>query len=108
MAHIPSLQEHADRREIEDLLVRYATALDTRDWPRLATFYLPDAVAIYDGLRMDGLDAIVEICRSSLEPLTASQHFLGNYVIEVDGDRATSSCYLHAQHYRAGARGRST
>jgi uncharacterized protein (TIGR02246 family) len=108
MPQAPSLQDLADRRAIEDLLVRYATALDTHDWAALAEVFLPDAIAIYDGVRNDGLDAIVEICRRSLEPLTASQHFLGNFVVSLDGDRAGSACYLHAQHYRAGARGLST
>jgi 3-phenylpropionate/cinnamic acid dioxygenase small subunit len=108
MSGIPSLEELADRRAIEDLLVRYARALDSRDWPLLGQVFLPHSVAIYDGIRNDGLDAIVDICRLSLEPLTASQHFLGNVAVDLDGDRATSSCYLHAQHYRAGARGLST
>ena len=28
--------------------------------------------------------------------------------MQLDGDGARSACYLHAQHYLAGARGRST
>jgi hypothetical protein len=74
----------------------------------VGTVFLPDAVGVYAGDRYEGLDAIVDICRRSLEPLTASQHFVGNFSAEVEGDRARSSCYLHAQHYRVGARGLST
>jgi SnoaL-like domain len=33
-----------DRREIDDLLVRYATVLDTRRWDELGTVFVPDAV----------------------------------------------------------------
>lgn len=101
-------EQLADRLEIHDLLVRYATALDGRDWPLLAEVFIPEPVAVYDGTRVDGLDAIVAICRRSLEPLTSSQHLLGNFAVLLDGDRATSSCYLHAQHFLVSARGLNT
>jgi len=106
--HDGALERLLDRQAIEDVLVGYATALDTRDWAALEAVYLPDAVAIYDGERFDGLPAIVDICRRSLEPLTSSQHLLGNFAVEVDGDAARSACYLQAMHYRAGIRGLST
>jgi 3-phenylpropionate/cinnamic acid dioxygenase small subunit len=103
-----TLEDLADRLEIQDVLVRYATALDGRDWPLLGEVFTPGAIAVYDGGRFEGIDAIVAICRLSLEPLTSSQHLLGNFAVRVDGDRATSSCYLHAQHFRVGDRGLNT
>jgi 3-phenylpropionate/cinnamic acid dioxygenase small subunit len=103
-----TLEQLEDRQAIVDLLISYATALDTRDFDGLGDVYLADAVAIYDGHRCEGLDAIKDICKAALVPLTASQHFLGNFHVELDGDRARSETYLHAQHFRAGARGRST
>ena len=102
------LEDLVDRRAIEDVLVLYAKTLDARDWSAMSDVFLPDATGIYDGQRYEGLDAIVDLCRRSLEPLTASQHFLGNFAAEIEGDRAQSSCYLHAQHYRIGGRGLST
>jgi 3-phenylpropionate/cinnamic acid dioxygenase small subunit len=102
------LEDLIDRQAIQDLLVLYAKSLDAHDWSALSAVFLPDATGIYDGDRYDGLDAIVDLCRRSLEPLTASQHFLGNFSAEIEGDRAQSSCYLHAQHYRSGGRGLST
>jgi 3-phenylpropionate/cinnamic acid dioxygenase small subunit len=101
-------EELTDRLEIQDLLVRYATALDGRDWPLLGEVFIPEAVAVYDGGRHDGIEAIVAICRRSLEPLTSSQHLLGNFAVRLNGDRATSSCYLHAQHFLVGERGLNT
>jgi len=44
----------------------------------------------------------------TLEPLDASQHLLGNTVVDVDGDDATSICYFQAQHVRAGTPGGDT
>jgi hypothetical protein len=86
--------------------VRYATALDARDWSLLRTCFEPDVVGEYEGIgTLDGYDAIEEVCRNALVPLTASQHLLGNHAVEVTDDEAAASCQLHAQHVRAGTPG---
>jgi len=93
-----------DRLAIQDLLVRYGTSLDDRDWARLATCFLPDAVADYGGLgEHEGYEKIESICRNALEPLDGSQHYITNFEIEIDGDRAKSRCYLMAQHIKKSA-----
>jgi 3-phenylpropionate/cinnamic acid dioxygenase small subunit len=99
-----------DRLEINDLLIRYAVSLDSRDWAQLATCFTEDAVAEYGELagRNDGRDEIVATCRHALEGLDASQHIVGNFVIATDGDAGTASCYLHAQHYLVSANGTNT
>ncbi|MEO8605386.1 MAG: nuclear transport factor 2 family protein, partial [bacterium] len=38
-----TLQQIADRIEIDDLLTRYATALDDKDWEQWAACFTPDA-----------------------------------------------------------------
>ena len=88
-----------DRQAIVDLTVAYCWALDTRDWDRLDEVFLPDASAELGGSFV-GLEAIKARVRSALEPLTVSQHMIGTHDVRVDGDRATSRCYLHAQHVR--------
>ena len=99
-----------DRLEISDVLIRYAVSLDSRDWAQLATCFTGDAVAEYGELagRNDGRDEIVATCRHTLEGLDASQHLVGNFVVACDGDEATASCYLHAQHYLVSANGANT
>jgi hypothetical protein len=101
------LQELADRQDIADVLHRYALALDGREWEALASCFLPDGVADYGDLGgvNEGRDAIVALCRGALEGLDASQHLIGTVAIEVDGDTATATCYLQAQHVLRGARG---
>jgi 3-phenylpropionate/cinnamic acid dioxygenase small subunit len=95
----PTLQELGDRREIEDVLIRYAMSLDARDWAALEDVFLPDAEAqLGDRLHCEDRDAIIATCRTALSGLTVSQHIIGNFTVELDGDRATSRCYLHAQH----------
>lgn len=95
------------RQQIFDLLHCYCSALDTRDWRRLASCFLPGAVAVYgeDLGRQDGYAAIEQPCRSALGPLDSSHHMISNQEIEIDGDTARSRCYLHAQHTKAGTPG---
>ena len=96
-----SLQQITDRQAIVVLLIQYAVALDTRNWKLLEQCFLPDAVADYgEGAgHNEGYPAIEETVRYFLEGLDSSQHLLGNYVVKIEGDHATTTCYLHAQHY---------
>jgi 3-phenylpropionate/cinnamic acid dioxygenase small subunit len=101
-----AVQALVDKAEIIDLCMRYATALDGRQWDLLASCFESDATVDYEGLEpIAGVDALVAVCRGVLEPLDATQHLLGNYVVAIDGDHATSQCYLQAQHVRSGTPG---
>jgi hypothetical protein len=42
-----SPREISDRIQIQDLLVRYTRAIDTKDWALLDTCFLPDAQVDY-------------------------------------------------------------
>ena len=97
----------SDREEIQDLLIRYAMALDSRDWGLLATCFTEDGVTDYGDLggENNGPAAIVELCRSALEPLDASQHIITNMVIATDGDSGSATCYFQAQHVLRGTEG---
>jgi 3-phenylpropionate/cinnamic acid dioxygenase small subunit len=102
-----TIEEIADRLAIVDLLHRYATSLDTRDWDLLASVFTDDAIADYGELAgiNNGVAAIVKVCHDALQGLDASQHIVSNEVIELAGDRARSRCYLQAQHVYLGAEG---
>lgn len=96
-----------DRQAIDDVLHRYAHALDARDWDLLRTCFTTDAVADYLDLGgvNEGVETIVELCSGVLTGLDSSQHLIGSPLATVDGDTATASCYLQAQHVFAGAEG---
>lgn len=96
-----TLGELSDKQEIAETLYRYATALDTRDRELLRDVFLEDAsFEIGAGVGdFQGVDAIADVVIEFLGGLEASQHILTNPVIVLDGDRASSTCYLHAQHY---------
>jgi SnoaL-like domain len=97
----------ADRREIDDVLYRYAYALDSRDWDLLKEgVFTADASADFlDHGIMNGIDEIIGLVSGVLTGLDVSQHLITNPLAEVDGDSATAKCYLHAQHVFAGAPG---
>lgn len=102
-----SVDALADRLAIVDLLHRYATGLDTKDWELLASVFTADGVADYGALGgvNEGPAAIAKLCSGALGGLDASQHIITNEVIEVDGDRARARCYFQAQHVFTGAEG---
>jgi 3-phenylpropionate/cinnamic acid dioxygenase small subunit len=101
-------QQLADQQEIADLCVRYTTALDTRDWALLESCFARSPGFVHPGGRLEGFPAILERTKAALIPLTATQHLLGNIVVQVDGDTARSVCYFQAQHVRTGTPGGET
>lgn len=96
---VPSLQRLEDRAAITDVCLRYATALDTRDWQLLRTCFTPDAVTHYGpGPALEGYDAFERVSREWMPAQVRSQHLIANVAVEVDGDVASSSCYVRADH----------
>lgn len=97
MASMSEEQLHAfqnliDRSEIDDLLIRYATAVDTKDWDLWETCFTDDAFVDYESA--GGIKGKRPEVRAWLEktllmfPMT--QHVVGNRVVEIDGDSATA------------------
>lgn len=93
-----------DRAAIHDVLLRYANGIDRRDLPLVASCFTPDAV--YDGTLGRGTirDALAAL-PAALDRYRRTLHFLGNQMIVVTGDAATSEAYCLAHHeLRAGGR----
>ena len=71
-----ALQELLDRVEIGDLLARYSTALDSRDWDLLGEVFLPDAVCDYGALgNPQGVDAITALISASCTATSGTVRF---------------------------------
>ena len=101
----PVIQRLLDRNEVHDLVVRYARALDARDWDLLASCFVPEATYSYPNGGSSSRAEIVERCTRALTRLDASQHLLGNIEITVDGDSASTIVYFQAQHVLTGTPG---
>ncbi len=84
-----------DRDAITDVLVRYATGIDSRDWALLRACFTDDARFDYGGIgTWDNPDALTEYMRRSHSG--PSMHRLSNFAIAIAGDRATSRTYVDA------------
>ncbi|WP_380876770.1 hypothetical protein ACFB49_10040 [Sphingomonas sp. DBB INV C78] len=102
------LQTLLDERAIYRQLCRFAEAMDRRQWQWLDDVMLADAQADYGIGRRFGRAAIVSEMRSFLDDCGPTQHLLANVVIDVAGDRATSSAYVADMHVGTGDRAHLT
>ena len=87
-----SLQQISDRIEIDDLLIRYTVAIDTKDWELLDTVFTPDAVVDYTtsgGIKGDYPEVRAWLAKA-LAAFEMTQHLISNSVVRVDGDAATA------------------
>ena len=83
-------QALADRIAAEDLLTRYATAVDRRDWQQYRSIFTADAEIDYTsaGGIAGTVDEVVEFLSTSLELFEMTQHLVSNIDLEVNGDSA--------------------
>ncbi|HMC41705.1 MAG TPA: nuclear transport factor 2 family protein [Acidimicrobiales bacterium] len=91
-----SAEELADRLAIDDLLTRYAMAVDDGDWDALDTVFTPDATIDYTsagGIR-GSYPEVKAWLEKALAPFPVRQHLIGNKRVAIDGDRATVRAYF--------------
>jgi 3-phenylpropionate/cinnamic acid dioxygenase small subunit len=88
-----SPSEISDRLRIHDLLVTYATAVDTRDWELIKTVFTEDAVldySVFGGPRGSVEEAVGWISKA-LARVTMTQHLITNVLIQLGSDTAEVS-----------------
>lgn len=98
-----TLQWVADRIEIRDVVTRYFTSADRRDFDRLVGCFVPGALVDYSELLPVGaatpiaeVAAIIE--EAMAEQYGPTQHFMGNHECEIHGDAAQVETYCIAIH----------
>jgi len=96
-----------DRFAIIAALDRYAECLDRREWDGLGDVFCDDLEADYQLWQAESIPDLCERIRSMLGGCGPTQHLLGNYRIELDGDRAASRCYARVMHFAADGSDRS-
>jgi 3-phenylpropionate/cinnamic acid dioxygenase small subunit len=91
-----TLAEIADRLAIDDLLTRYAFAVDAKDWDLYASCFTTDARIDYTA--SGGIAGTLPEVRAWLAEVMdffpICQHVVANRTIVVAGDSATSRSYL--------------
>ena len=87
----------ADKEQIAEVLIRYATGIDSKDWPLLRSCWTDEIDVDYQQLgRFTSADALTDVMRQLHENMGPTYHRLSNFVIAVDGDRATVRSYVQA------------
>lgn len=83
------------RQDVSELLIRYATGIDRRDWKLLRSCFTDDCVADYGDVgRWKSGDAITEWMRSTHEPLGHTLHRITNQAIASDGEAVKARSYV--------------
>ncbi len=84
-----------DRNAIADLLLRYATAIDRRDWDQFRTCFTADVLAEYKDIgTWRGVDEITDFMAEVHAPMGPTLHRLSNIDVVVTGDTATARTYV--------------
>ena len=87
----------ADKEQIAEVLIRYATGIDSKDWPLLRSCWTDEIDVDYQQLgRFTSADALTDVMRQLHENMGPTYHRMSNIVIAVDGDRATVRSYVQA------------
>ena len=91
-------------RAVVDTLVRYASAIDTKDWDQLAECFCPSATFTATGVDLRGVDQIVSFMAQAHDPIDGSQHRLSNFSVrpapdgQVDATTYLDALIVHRAH----------
>ncbi len=91
------MSEREDCQDIADVLTRYATGIDRRDWPLFRTVFTDDCELDYGELgAWKGVDAVTDFMDKTHALAGHTLHRLTNHMITVDGDGAQARAYVDA------------
>jgi hypothetical protein len=90
--------ERADRRAIEDLVLRYCRGIDRLDAEAVRDCYHPDGTDRHTGFS-GPRDEFVAWAMEAVRRFDGTMHFVGNHLSEVDGERAVAETYGLAFHW---------
>lgn len=88
----------ADKQEIRDVLLKYCRAVDRCDEAALESLYHPGAHDDRGFFRGDASELAKDLFPMLIDTFKSTMHFLGNCLIEVQGDVAYSEAYFIAFH----------
>jgi 3-phenylpropionate/cinnamic acid dioxygenase small subunit len=89
--------DRSDREQISDVLIRYATGIDTKNWPLFRSCFTDDVCADYGDIgAWNTIDGITEYMTVTHQDMPDTLHMITNIAIELDGDHASAVSYVHA------------
>ncbi len=102
------VQSLRDRSEIIDVVMRYATSIDGRQWEDFGSCFTDEValnVLATGGWVTLSRGQIMTICSRIFAHYDATQHISANHQVVISGDEATCLSTLNATHYLADAPG---
>ena len=85
------------QQAISDVIIAYATAIDTRDWVKFKQCFTDDVSADYgDFGRWASLDSFTQFMIDVHVNVGATLHRISNIVISVEGSTANAKTYVDA------------
>ena len=84
--------------EIRSRVHHCARALDRLDAELLRRQFWDDAQIYYGSIYRGSIAGFVDVAIGFQSRMRDTQHLVGNVTVMIDGDRAASESYVHAQH----------
>jgi 3-phenylpropionate/cinnamic acid dioxygenase small subunit len=108
------IQDLIDRKDIADVIYRFARGVDTCDWVMYRSCYA-DTVEL-DFSTSHGstppqtmsADKWIEFCTSVVPGFDTTSHIMSNIMCDIKGDTADVRVSLYAEHYLANASGQNS
>jgi hypothetical protein len=100
---IKQLDELNDKALVSEVVYRYSTGVDSKDWQLFRTCFTDPIDVDFTSTgapapRTFPLDTWVRVVQKTLSPFVVTQHFNSNVTIKVNGDEAIAVVYLKARH----------
>ncbi|MFK8049609.1 MAG: nuclear transport factor 2 family protein [Halioglobus sp.] len=89
-------------REIYRRLVAVARAMDDRNWGAFDDLTIETMTSDLGLGHQEGREAFLHTMRSYLDDCGPTQHLLGNVLIDIDGETASSKAYVSDMHLGTG------
>ena len=92
-----------DGQAVGELIIRYGSSLDERNWERLATCFVPEVKSVLaGGPMMNGYEELEAAIRFALGAYERTHHHIAGQEAEIDGDVARLRANLIATHVHDG------
>jgi 3-phenylpropionate/cinnamic acid dioxygenase small subunit len=87
----------ADKAQIAEVLIRYATGIDSKDWELFRTCWADEVDIDYGDLgHFSDPDEFTTLMKQIHDGMGQTYHRISNPAIAVDGGQATARSYVHA------------
>ena len=93
------MSEAEDRRQLQDVMLSYAAAVDDRDMARYRACFMDDAEIVGFGeATIRGADVWTTSVESQLEAFSSTQHLMSPQLATISGDTASARTDVQALH----------